>query len=94
MASCSAYLSSCAFDGVNCIAKVAACTTYDAQTAGSGAAINCANLVDTSGNKCTFSSGSKCAARACSDTISNPSAAICKAYLSTCIFNGSACIAP
>lgn len=92
MASCSAHLSTCTFDGVNCIAKVAACTIYDAQAAGSGAAANCANMIDTTGNKCTFASGSKCSARACNDTISNPSSANCVAYLSACIFNGSACI--
>ena len=90
---CTTYLSTCVYDGLNCVTKVSDCATYDAKTVGSGAAVNCANLTDTSGKKCTFVSGPKCAARACTDTIANPSIANCAAYLSSCVFNGSACVA-
>ena len=90
---CPNYLSTCVYDGLNCVTQ-ADCATYDAKTVGSGAAVNCANLTDTSGNKCTFVIGAaKCAARACTDTIASPSVANCIAYLSSCVFNGSACVA-
>ena len=91
---CSAYLSTCLYDGQNCIAPDV-CTNYNAQTTGSGALINCSNLIDSiSGQYCTYVGGTKCAARACTDAISNPSAANCGAYIPNCLFNGSTCIAP
>ena len=83
----------CIYDGQKCLSSDA-CNTYVALTSGSGALVYCSNLNDRSLNKCTFTSGPNCSARTCTDTVTSPNAANCKAYLSTCLFNGTSCIVP
>ena len=56
--------------------------------------MNCSNLTDISGNKCTFITGANCAVRNCTDNIISPSSTNCNTYLSTCLFNGTSCISP
>ena len=82
---CSAYLSTCAFNGTNCVVPTA-CTSY---------ALNsfalCNATTDGAGNACGWSSGGFCKVKACSDSITSPSAVNCVAYIPSCSFDGTSC---
>ena len=53
----------------------------------------CNATSDGAGNACGWATGgTTCKAKACTDTITSPSAATCVAYLSSCRFVGSACV--
>ena len=84
-ATCTAYLATCSFNGTACVAA-AQCTAFAFTSAAA-----CNLTTDGAGNFCGYAAGTACKARECSDPISNPSAATCTAYLSTCAFNGTAC---
>lgn len=85
-ANCTAYLSTCAFNGTACVAA-AACTSY-----GLNSFAACSVTTDGAGNFCGWvTGGTTCKARACTDTVPSASAANCSAYLSTCVFDGSKC---
>ena len=87
-ANCTAYLSTCAFNGTSC-AVAAACTTYALATFAL-----CNATTDGAGNACGWTtSGVACKAKVCTDAVPSPTAAICTAYGSTCAFNGTACAA-
>ena len=59
---CEAYLSTCIFDGTNCL-TLGACSTYAKNTAAL-----CNSLKDASGNKCGFKAGASfCSAKTCFD---------------------------
>ena len=78
-AKCTAYISTCAFNGTIC-AVAAACSTY---------ALNnfalCNATTDGAGNACGWATGgTACKAKACTDAIPNISTTNCAAYLSTC----------
>ena len=85
-ATCSAYLSTCAFNGSIC-AVPSLCSSY---TLASFALCNA--TTDGAGNACGWATGgAACKAKSCSDAVDTPSSIICKAYLNTCSFNGTTC---
>ena len=85
-ASCTAYISNCAFNGTVC-AHTAACTSYDLNTFAL-----CNSTTDGAGNACGWSIARvECKAKECTDPVPMPSAATCTAYLSSCAFNGETC---
>ena len=86
-ATCTTYLSSCAFNGTTCVTQTA-CTSYNMSTYAA-----CILTTDGAGGACGWTtSGTTCKARACTDAVPSPSAAICTAYLATCSYNGTACV--
>ena len=86
-ANCSAYLSSCGFNGTSCYSGLL-CSSYALNTFAL-----CNAQTDGAGNTCGWAtSGVACKAKACTDPIPNQSAATCTAYLSSCAFNGTACV--
>ena len=85
-ATCTAYLSTCAYNGSVCIAA-ALCTSYVLNTFAA-----CNATTDGNGNACGWATGEvACKVKACTDAIPSPSAATCTAYLARCAYNGSAC---
>ena len=76
-------MSTCTFLNGACVTK-GACSTYTVTTA-NGAA-SCPTVTNASGVACTYAGGTetKCADKACTDTIASPSAPNCTAYLSSC----------
>ena len=85
-ANCTAYLSTCAFNGTACTVA-AVCTSYALTTFA-----KCNATTDGAGNACGWATaGVACKAKACTDAVTTPNAANCTAYISTCAYNGSIC---
>ena len=88
---CTAYLSTCYFNGTSCVVKPAptVCFLYILTNATA-----CNNLLNnnTPPAACGYREGNtNCTDKACVDVIANPSTSACPAYLSTCFFNGTSC---
>ena len=86
---CKAYLNTCSFNGTTCYSAIL-CTSHILTTFAL-----CNAQFDGSGNTCGWvTGGSTCKAKACSDTITSPSAATCTQYISSCAYNGTICVIP
>ena len=85
-ATCTSYMSTCAFNGIKCV-NASACSTYTLNTFAL-----CNATTDGAGNACGWATGDgTCKAKACTDAITTANAANCTAYISTCAYNGSIC---
>ncbi|CAD8071729.1 unnamed protein product [Paramecium sonneborni] len=88
-ASCDAVLpKKCMFVGSACVA-IGACSSYDGNNTDA-----CKNLVNTTGGKCFWKTGTKCSDLTCAEITSPTNQASCDAVLSNkCMFVGSVCVA-
>ena len=82
-------MNSCIYVGT-CVVKAASCTSY---TPLSGFENTwCTLAVNSSGAYCTYSSGTSCSERACTDSIVSASVTTCSNYLRSCTFIGTGCV--
>ena len=88
---CSAYLSTCFYNGTNCatIPPSGACSTYALTSATA-----CNNLINNAATPaaCGYVAlATTCSDKTCEDVIAFPSQTVCYAYLSICYYNGTNC---